>query len=216
MHSQDCVVGAVDATDRNTAVPTESSTRGEDGAYDGRTRPAPDGQTRRESVRGIRLALDDGARLTVLHVLEDLPLPVGEHADRLRETLTTEAEAFVERVADRAEHAGVEGVEGVVRHRERTRRPSPRLRDSTVTPSSSGDTVAPNANRTCSGGVTSRVLRHSAVPVFVVPTDAPRPLTVSEERSDSRDGYTPSVARSMSRVPGPRPTASTATSSSIV
>jgi nucleotide-binding universal stress UspA family protein len=124
--------------------------------------------------RGIRLALNDGARLTVLHVLEDLALPVGEHTDRLRETLTIEVEAFVERVADRAEHAGVEGVEGVVRHGRADKEIVSAATELDCDAIVLGTHGRSEREPYLLGGVTSRVLRHSAVPVFVVPTHADR------------------------------------------
>jgi nucleotide-binding universal stress UspA family protein len=131
-----------------------------------------DGSTasERAAARAIDLATESGAALEVLHVLEDRPLPFGEHSDALRETLESEAEAFVDAVVERASDAGVGTVDGTVV------RGTPYETIVALAEERGCDLVVMGTHGRTEhepyvlGSVTVRVLQHSPVEVLVVPT----------------------------------------------
>lgn len=125
---------------------------------------------RRAEARAIELAAESGAALDVLHVLEHLALPFDEHADALRETLASEAEAFVGEVVERARDAGVREANWTVT--------KGRPHESIVeTAEDHGcDLVVMGTHGRAEhdpyvlGSVTARALQQSPVEVLVVPT----------------------------------------------
>jgi nucleotide-binding universal stress UspA family protein len=124
----------------------------------------------RAERRAVELAGEDGAALEVLHVLELLALPFGEHSEALRTTLTSEAEEYVEGVLERAREAGVAEVHGTVRKG----RPHETIVE--VAGERSCDLVVMGTHGRAKhepyvlGSVTARVLQHSPVEVLVIPT----------------------------------------------
>jgi nucleotide-binding universal stress UspA family protein len=125
---------------------------------------------RRAEARAIELAAESGAALDVLHVLEHLALPFDEHADALRETLASEAEAFVGEVVERARDAGVREANWTVT--------KGRPHESIVeTAEDHGcDLVVMGTHGRAEhdpyvpGSITARALQRSPVEVLVVPT----------------------------------------------
>ncbi|ELZ76276.1 hypothetical protein C454_18304 [Haloferax gibbonsii ATCC 33959] len=125
-------------------------------------------------TRAIQLAAEQGASLEVLHVVEALSLPVGDHRDALLETLDSEANAIVDRVVGRAADAGVVDATGTVTH---GRAPS---RIVEIAAKRGCDVIVMGTHGRAEnqpyilGSVTARVLQHSPVEVLVVPTHTDR------------------------------------------
>jgi nucleotide-binding universal stress UspA family protein len=120
--------------------------------------------------RAIELASEAGASLVVLHVLELYGPPLEEHRDALRDELTREARAFVDRIVERATDAGVADATGTV---EEGRAPEEIVavateRDCDVVVM--GTHGRANHQPYVLGSVTARVLQESPVEVLVVPT----------------------------------------------
>jgi nucleotide-binding universal stress UspA family protein len=125
-------------------------------------------------TRVIEIALEAGASVEVVHVLDALALPVAEHKEALLETLDSEAHAIVDRVVQRAQDAGVAEVSGTV-----TRgKAAPHIVD--IADELGCDLIVMGTHGRAEnqpyilGSVTVRVLRHSPVEVLVVPTHSDR------------------------------------------